>query len=221
MSPVYIRDVKQGSDEWVRLRLGIPTASAFGRILTPAKLAPSAQAAVYIDELCAEWALGERDDFGGTEWVDRGTVLEPMARAWYAFDTDAEVEEVGFCYRDDARMVGCSPDGLVGAAGLLELKAPMPKTHLGYLRQGVVPTAYVLQVQGQLWVTGRAWCDFCSFCPNLPGFRIRAEPEDRYQAAFDEHLPAFIEEMLEAREHLRSLGVVPVHEPQPEYEYLF
>ena len=97
----------------------------------------------------------------------------------------------------------------------------MPKTHLGYLRRDVLPTAYALQVQGSLWVTGRQWWDFASFCPDLPGFRVRVEPEARYQDALDEHLPAFVDALQEAREALRDMGVTPAHEPQPEYEYPF
>ena len=120
-----IRGIEQGSDAWQQLRLGIPTASAFDRILTPKKLEPSAQQEMYIAELNAEWKSGEPcDDFGGGEWVERGKALEPEARREYAFEAKAKPEEVAFIYKDEQHMVGCSPDALVGDEGLLELKCP-------------------------------------------------------------------------------------------------
>ena len=206
----------QGSREWEEARLGIPTASAFSRIVTPTgKL--SAQREGYLGELLAEWVLGEPIHEFQTEWMERGKLLEPDARAYYAFQRDAEVETVGFIYRDEDRQAGCSPDGLVGDDGLIELKCPMAGKHLVYLSRGVCPKEYVGQVQGQLWVTGRLWCDFMSFHPGLPPFILKVEPDPKFQAALDDHMPTFIAEILEGRERLRELGVMPFAEQeQPE-----
>ena len=209
-------DFQQGSREWVEARLGIPTASEFSRIVTTS----GAKAKTgYVWELVAEWVLGEPTvKFGGNDWTERGQVLEPEARKYYAFQRDLEPQTVGFIYRDETRMCGCSPDGLVGDDGLLELKCPMAGKHLQYLVGDKVPREHKTQVQGQLWVTGRAWCDFMSYHPGLPPFIKRVEPDPKLQAALDEHMPEFLEELLAGRERLRSLGVVPAGEAEPVAE---
>ena len=207
---MIIVNCEQGSRQWTECRLGIPTASAFSRIVTPGgKL--SAAREEYQGELLAEWALGEADEFGGTDWMERGKMLEPEALQHYAFYRDLQPDSVGFVYRDDNKMVGCSPDGLV-KDGALELKCPKAGTHLIYLAGGHCPKKYVPQVQGHIWVTDRPWCDFMSYHPGLPPLIVRVEPDAAYQAAFDKHMPEFIAELLEGRERLREMGVVPALE---------
>ena len=200
---MIILTCEQGSREWDEARLGIPTASQFSRIVTPGGK-PSAQAEDYMGALLAEHFLGYPSEAFQSEWADRGKALEPEARRFYSFHRDVDPKSVGFCYRDDARIVGTSPDGLVGDDGLLELKCPMPGRHLVYLARGVVPKAYVMQVQGQLWVTGRAWVDFMSYCPELPPFIVRVAPEAKMQDALDAAIPAFVAQMLEARARLAA-----------------
>ena len=200
-------NVEQGSREWVEARLGIPTASAFKRIVTSTgKL--SAQRDAYQAELLSEWVFGEPAKDFDTTWTERGKVLEPDARRYYSFHTDTEARTVGFCLRDDS-IAGASPDGLVGDDGLLELKCPREDTHLLYLSRGVLPTDYKAQVQGQLWVTGRAWADFMSYCPELPPFLIRVEPDRKFQSALDDHMPTFHAELMAGRARLLDKGVTP------------
>ena len=194
-----ILECEQGSAEWQAARLGIPTASCFGRIVTPAG-ALSKSRNKYLAELLAEWALGEPIEDFDSEWVARGRILEPQARDYYAFHADVEPKQVGFCYLSRAELavesgelsvadaydrdaeeeaceiakrgvkpaVGASPDGLIGEHGGLECKVPSAPWHLLYLAGGVVPSKYRGQVQGSLWVTGRAWWDFMSYHPGLP-----------------------------------------------------
>ena len=166
--------------------------------------------------LLSEWALGETEDEFDTEWTERGRALEPEARDYYQFHRDAEVKTVGLIYRDADKTVGASPDGTVGDSGLIELKCPKAHTHLRWLSLGVIPRTHAMQVQGQLWVSGREWCDFTSYHPGLPPLIVRAEPEEKFQEAFDVAIPQFIGEMLEARERLRAMGVRPVSEWKPE-----
>lgn len=213
---MIVLDHDQGSVEWVAARLGIPTASEFKRILTPkGKLSTSRDG--YLGELLAEWALGKPvTEFGGTDWTERGQALEPDARACYAFQADCEPQPVGLVLRDGGRMCGASPDALVGESGLLELKCPMAGKHMLYLAQDALPRAYAAQVQGQIWITGREWCDFMSYYPGLPPLILRIAPDDSFQAALDDALPEFIEEVLAGRERLRSLGVVPEAEASAE-----
>ena len=207
---MLIVDCIQGDPVWHEARMGIPTASAFNRILTPAKLTPSSQSDAYLDELLAEWLLDRSSDFGGNFWTDRGKEMEPLARAWYALEYDIDVHSVGFIYKDASRTVGCSPDGFVADTSRgIEMKCPKASTHIGYLRRGGIPREYRLQVQGSMWVTGMESWDFLSYHPELPPLCERAEPEQQVQAAFDEHIPAFIDALDKARGQLIDMGMHP------------
>ena len=212
---MIVLDAAQGSREWLEARLGIPTASQFSRIVTPGgKL--STQREGYAAELLAEWALGEPVSDFSNEWTERGQLLEPAARAYYEFQCDIGVKPVGFIYLDENRMIGGSPDGLVGESGLQELKCPGPGKHLYYLAGDECPRTYLPQCQGNLWVSKREWIDFMSYHPGFPPFITRVVPDEKYHAALDQHMETFIDELLEARERLRGLGVVPALELAPD-----
>jgi hypothetical protein len=179
---------EQGTTEWLQCRLGVPTASCFGKILTPTGKA-SAQAVQYRRELIAERDTGAPTAFEPTEWMQRGTELEPDARRWYEFDRDCEVEEVGFVLADDG--YGCSPDGMV-EGGLVEIKCPKPSTHVGYVLDAKIPTTYKPQVQGQLLVCQREWCDFISYLPGAKPMVIRVERDEDYIKTLHDSLVDFI-----------------------------
>jgi hypothetical protein len=194
-----IYNVAQGSEEWFRLRLGIPTASCFSDILTPKTLKLSEQSKNYAYLLLAEWALGRPVvEFGGNANTERGQELEPEACKAYEFERDCDVMTVGFVTTDDGK-AGASPDRLVGYDGLLELKCPLAHTHLGYMVSRALDEKYALQLQGQLWVTGRKWVDVMSYFPGLPSVILRVEPIEKYQAALQEHISVFVDALEEAK----------------------
>jgi len=202
-------EVEQRSDEWQKLRVGIPTASCFDKIITPATGRASASAVAYRRELLAEWLMGQPVSVKESNWMQRGTELEPEARAFYEFEADAEVTEAGFVFLDERRQIGCSPDGLVGDDGLIEIKCPAPNTHVGYLIDAKLPTAYIPQVQGALWVTGRKWCDFVSYHPEMESLIVRVRRDEPYIAKMATLIEAFVATMLEEREILLSRGLGP------------
>ena len=202
-------DVEQRSDEWLKLRCGVATASCFDRIITPATGKPSASAVAYRRELLAEWLTGQPVSIKESGWMQRGTEMEPEARAFYEFEADAEVTEAGFVFLDERRLIGCSPDGLVGDDGLVEIKCPAPHTHVGYLIDAKLPTAYIPQVQGALWVTGRKWCDFVSYHPEMESLIVRVRRDEPYIAKMATLIEAFVKTMLEERQILLSRGIGP------------
>ena len=201
---MIISEHQQGSPEWMLDRTAIPSASNFGKIFTTAGK-PSTTAKTYMNTLVAEWMLGEKEEIKQNDWMLRGIELEAEARQAYEFVNEADVLEVGFCFKDDATWVGCSPDGLVNHDGLLEIKCPKASTHIGYLLDGKLPATYYQQVHGQLWVTGREWCDFVSYHPGLPNFEIRVEREQAVMDMISGRLGKFITEMLDRRERVKSL----------------
>ena len=205
---MIILNCEQGTEAWMEARLGVPTATGASRIITPTGKA-SSQARAYMAELVAEYVIGEtKDEFRGTEWMERGKILEPDARAFYEFHNDDDVTKVGFVYRDDTRTAGCSPDSLVGDDGMLELKCPMAHTHVAYHMMGDVPTPYIVQLQYQLWITGRKWVDFMSYHPDFPPYLIHVEADQVFTKAFDDRMPGFIEEMLKWRSHMASKNLL-------------
>ena len=79
------------------------------------------------------------------------------------------------CYKGEDKLVACSPDGLIGDNGGLEIKCPSQGVHVEYLLSGKMPTKYTLQVQGFLYVTGREWCDFMSYHPSMKPMIVKME----------------------------------------------
>ena len=161
-------NIEQGTDEWLKERIGVVTASRFKDIVTPAKGDLSKSSITYMYELIAE-KLGAETDFYTNEHMERGTELEPQARAVYELIHDTKVEEVGML-KTDCGSIGISPDGLIGENGGIEIKCPKASTHVKYMLDGVLPLTYKPQVMGSLWISGREWWDFMSFHPQLDPF---------------------------------------------------
>jgi len=200
---MQIHNVEQGSPEWFKCRLGIPTASQFSKIITSTGKA-STQAGDYMNTLLAEWLAGEPlETWEGNQWTERGNELEQDARSYYEMTNNVDVEQVGFITND---LAGCSPDGLVNANGGTEFKCPSPGIHVKYLLANKLPSNYLPQVQGSLWVTEREWFDFVSFHPVLDSMIIRVYRDGKYISALSDAIKKFTDQMLEKREQLKKLG---------------
>ncbi|SRR6266542_915247 len=163
-NPIY---VEQGAPEWFQARLGRATASRFGDIMAKIKTGEPASRKNYRALLVAERLTGIREETFQSSAMAWGTETEPLARLRYALSSGNDVKECGFFAHNDL-MVGASPDGLVAEDGLLEIKCPNSATHIETLRKELVPYLYYWQVMGQIWITGRQWCDFVSFDPRMP-----------------------------------------------------
>ena len=188
---MQILDLEQGSSEWLIARAGKVTASNADKIITSTgKLSASAQ--TYINTIIAERLMGDKVSSYQNEWMARGVELEPEARSFYEYLTDNIVFEVGLCVHDELQ-ASCSPDGLIGDDGGLEIKCPSEAVHVGYLRDKKLPTKYKAQVMFNLWITGRQWWDFFSYHPHLPHFLIRCERDEEYIAKMEQSVVEFLE----------------------------
>ena len=206
-----IVDCEQGSVEWFRARLGIPTASQFDQIVTPTgKLSKSADKYAY--RLLAERLLNApMTPVEGQEWMERGRELEPMAARQYEFLQDCEVERVGFITTDDGRL-GASPDRLVkGKAVGVEIKCPAPHTHLRYLLEGAADS-YRPQVQGQMLVAELERVDLYSYHPMMPACLIATPRDAAFIRLLSDALAEFNERLSEMLERARSLGIFQAYE---------
>lgn len=170
---------EQGTEGWLRDRLGCPSGSNFAKLITATGKA-STQADGYVNLLIAERLMdGPAFEAKVTEWMTRGTELEPEARSFYEFASGNSVDQIGFC-KHDTLECGVSPDGMIGSDGLLEIKCPAPSTHVSYLRKDDLPATYKQQVMGQMWVMEREWCDFVSYHPEMVALIVRVHRDEEY-----------------------------------------
>jgi hypothetical protein len=115
--------------------------------------------------------------------MENGKEMEPLARAAYSIATDNEVTETGVIVNDQL-WAACSPDGLIGMDGGLELKSVIPTTQVETIIGGKVPPEHCAQIQGNLWLSERDWWDFGSYCLEMPMrnqlFVIRVKRDEEY-----------------------------------------
>lgn len=193
---MIVHDLEQNSDAWLALRAGIPTASAFSKLITSTGT-PSKSMPAYAQELAGELYAGKPLNlWEGNGYTERGHELEDEARSSYELLTGSEVEQAGFV-TNDIETYGCSPDGLVGDDGLLEIKC-LPKKHISMLlywnKHAKCPPDFIQQVQGQMFITERNWCDLYFYQPDLPDLRIRVEPDAKIVEGLQAQLAACLEE---------------------------
>lgn len=199
-----IHDVTQGEASWVKLRLGKVTASEMGNLLTPLfKTKEGDTPRTYLYTKLAEAWRGQPLPGFSSFATERGEMTEMDARNWYSLEFDTDITRAGFCETDDGR-AGCSPDGLLGDDGGLELKCPEPVNHLRYLMEGKLPPDYACQVHGSLFVTGRKWWKFVSYHSSFPKFVLTVERDkeimEKIQAALEKFYAAFDAAMTRLRQ---------------------
>lgn len=187
----------QGSPEWLEARAGVITASRFKDAVDALKNGtPSAKSVSYAAQVAIERISRTPSDEGFTTWqMRRGTELEPTARMEYEVITGNLASESGLALTEDG-VFGYSTDGFVGDDGLIEIKCPAsPEKIVAMWATGDL-SEYIHQIQGGLWITGRKWCDFIMYCPQLEPVRKqlflrRVERDDNFIDDMVEKLLAF------------------------------
>lgn len=187
---MIINKCEQGSQEWHEARLGITTSSNFSKIITPTgKLSTSS--ATYQDSLIADYIMGEPQDVFETEDMQNGIEMEPTARLFYESVKQVKVTEVGLVYLDERKTIACSPDGLIGMDKGVEIKCPKLKTQIKRVREGILPSEYVAQVQGSMWITGFKEWDFVSYHPDYEPFIITVQRDEEFISKLSESVLKF------------------------------
>jgi len=182
----------QNSLEWINARAGVVTASEFASLLTPAfKPRTGAMVDTYLARKIAEKWQGPLPGFMSVD-MDLGKILEEEAKPFYTLTTGEEIQSVALI-TNDAGTVGCSPDGLIGDDGGIEIKCPEPTNHVKYLLSGGLPDDYAAQVHGALYVTGRKWWKFMSYRRGFPPFIITIERDERIMGIVHEAVTDFLE----------------------------
>jgi hypothetical protein len=202
---VEIIDCSQNSDEWLRARLGIPTASQFATILAKGKGGgESLTRKKYLYQLAGERITGEPAENFTNAHMQRGHDMEDEARKFYSFMTDEAPELVGFI---KSGRKGCSPDSLIGTNGALEIKTKAPHVLIEAITRGDFPPEHKAQVQGILWIAEREWCDLFAYWPKMPPFMWRAKRDEEYIANLSGEVDRFNDELDALVEKITKIGV--------------
>lgn len=206
---LQIIDGQQGTHEWHQARLGIPTASKAGCIVTPTgKATANAARRRYALDLAIERITKRPTDTPVTFAMQRGTELEPEARDWYRRHTGRDVQQVGFCRRG---VTGCSPDGLVGDDGCIEIKCPGLAMYCEIVAGGEIPSDWRLQCHHTMYVTHRDWCDFVLYTDVRPfgGWTSRLY-RDQFTDTIGDAVTAFAAEVDAVQAAIiRGAGITP------------
>jgi hypothetical protein len=148
--------------------------------------------------------MGEPLERNVNEWMTRGQALEAQAVKAYCFERDCELQQVGFITTDDG-LIGCSPDRLViGQNGGVEIKCPMPASHVGHMCRRELDEQYRPQIMGQMLIAELDWVDWTSYCPGLPAIIVRVYRDEEFISKLREALSGFVETMLRTRERLEK-----------------
>jgi len=207
MLTVY--DCEQGSEDWFRARMGIPTASEFGTVLAPRAGSEGKMRRTYLHKLAGEIITGEPMERYGNAHMDRGHEMEAEARSLYAFMSDADPTQIGFLRNGQK---GCSPDSLIGDAGMLEIKTKLPHLLIDCILKDDFPAEHKAQCQGALWVAEREWVDIAVYWPRMPLFVKRAYRDEEYISKLSDAIDAFNADLVAVVDRIKAYGVEPARE---------
>ena len=203
--------IEQGSHEWLELRLGKITASRLSDVLASGRGGSESLTRIkYRNELIRERLTGKRLEGYTNPSMERGTLLEPLARALYEIKRNVMVNEIGFVQHPTIEMAGASPDGLVDG-GSIEIKCPTPANHLETALRGTAPSQYFAQMQWQMACLGDTYkfVDFVSYCPDvgedLELFIVRVPRDDEWLQQAEKDVIIFLNEVSETFNKLKEL----------------
>jgi len=199
----------QGTYAWRLARCGSLGASQVNKVMARTKSGGiAAGRANVMADMIVERLTGIPTEVFITDAMRWGIEHEPYARDDYRLKHRCSVEQVGIVRHPSIPGTHASPDGIVGADGLLEIKCPQGAAHLATLRSRSVPSEYITQIQWQMACTGRAWCDFASFHPKMPEsmmlFVIRVERDNARIAVLEKEVRTFLAELDKEVAELRA-----------------
>lgn len=209
-----ISDIEQGSDEWFSLRLGSIGGSGIKKATSRGRgSAPSKTRASYMYELAYEIITGTPVEGYKNDAMQLGNDSEPRSRAEYEFEKNADVQQVCLVRSTDHKHT--SPDGLVGANGVIEIKNIMSGAGYFQTLDTGMPAEHTKQIQWTLHICEREWCDFVqshwlrkdgeivSGYPSQPIYVQRIHRDDKLIKQLDEQADVFIEDLLEFVERIK------------------
>jgi putative phage-type endonuclease len=191
--------IEQGSEEWFKARLGKVTASGVADVLAKTKTGASASRSNYLIKLAIQRTTEVIEEGFTNEAMQWGKDNEAQARVAYEIASNSFVDQIAFVEHPRIKWFGASPDGLVDADGLVEIKCPNSATHWEYFKAKAPPRKYYIQMQAQMACTGRQWCDFVSFDPRMPDrsklLIVRVPRNNDFIADMEKDVQEFLDEV--------------------------
>lgn len=192
-------EVEQNSPEWHQARCGSLGASAVHEALARTKTGWGAGRANVKARIVLERLTNTPQESFTNAAMQWGHDQEDNAANAYSFLTGNEAQVCGLYRHSFIEGTHASPDRLVGEDGLVEIKCPNSATHLDTLLTKKVPAKYITQMQWQMAVTGRKWCDFVSYDPRFPEhhqvFIHRVERDDQHIGELEQMVAEFLAEV--------------------------
>lgn len=206
--PPEIIECDQGSDEWIRARMGVPTASMFKTVMAKGRDGgASVTRKEYMRKLAGELVWGIPMENWTGPHHERGKLMEEEARNYFAaFKADAELTQVGFIRNGQK---GCSPDSLIGTDAMLEIKTAFPHLIIEMIERGTFPPEHKAQCQGGLWVAEREWVEIIIYWPGATPFTAKAYRDEPYIGTMAMAVDRFNEELAELVERVKRYGTPP------------
>jgi len=191
--------IEQGSEAWKLLKIGKVSASRMADLLAKTKTGASASRAKYMAQLLCERMTGQPTEFFTTAAMQRGTEIEPVARAAYEAENFISVDQVAWVEHPTIPMAGCSPDGVVGEHGLIEIKCKEIHNHLDSILNDRIDPDHQAQMMWQMACTGRQWCDYVCFDDRAPeGLQLfikRLERNDALIQTMEDEVRKFLKDL--------------------------
>lgn len=188
------KDLEQNTPEWFGMRLGKVTSSNFAKIMAHEGKTFGKPAIEYAQRIAVESVTHSKLDSYSNSYMERGHEYEPVAIASYEAESFTKVTNGGFFSKG---FKGDSPDGLVGDDGCIEVKTVIYNQHFKRLEKGGFDTAYKWQIHGHIWLGDRDWCDFISYCPEMPESKRlyvhRVERDEEIIERLDNRVTEFLE----------------------------
>lgn len=197
---VDIYTYPQLSDDWFRVKLGVISASHFSDVLAKGSGITRQK---YMLRLCGEILTGiHRPTYCNAD-MRRGIEQEPIARKEYEFLTGDSVDQIGFAINGN---MGCSPDGLIGRRGLIEVKAVIPPVQVETLLRNDMPPHHKAQVQGAMLVMECDWCKFISYSPDMKKYLFIKQVfrDEVYIAKLQKAINLFHDELMDMVAKIRN-----------------
>jgi putative phage-type endonuclease len=195
---MIIHNIEQHSEAWYSARCGRVTGTRFKNLVSKETTDSYKD---LVTNIACEIITGKQEESYSNAMMEYGLETEPLARAKYEELFETEIQTVGFITPDEDhkyhQWIGISPDGLTSDNGLIEIKCPLTRTHFEYIERNVLPSEYRYQVQGQLFVSERSYCDFTSYVPGMKAFIIRVYPDLNLFHDFENRLDVLMVQVLE------------------------
>lgn len=166
---MIITDFEQGSESWLESRIGVLTGTRIKKIITEKKLGLSSVHKDMIYRLIDENITGLSSEKQiSTPEIERGNILEPLARKAYEKETGNKISETGLCLSEKNKLHGVSPDGWADEMkGAIEIKCHgVP--HVKCIVENSIPSEHRLQINNYFLVNeSLEWLDFVSYRPEF------------------------------------------------------